>query len=77
MSEKTKATLLRAFHTFWQTALAYIIGALAVTFSGVNDLASFKSAAIGLLVAALSAGLSAVKNALITPPECKDCTEVQ
>lgn len=57
----TKETLLRAGRTFLQSALAYItVNAVYINLTG-NE-ASDKSAIIGLLVSAVSAGIAAAMN---------------
>ena len=54
----TKETLLRAGRTFLQSALAYItVNAVYINLTG--NKASDKSAIIGLLVSAMSAGIAA------------------
>lgn len=57
----TKETLRRAVRTFLQAFLGYIVVNLAmVDFTTFDE--AFKSAMLGLLVGALSAGLSALMN---------------
>ena len=57
----TKETFRRAVRTFLQAFLGYIVVNLAmVDFTTFDE--AFKSAMIGLLVGALSAGLSAIMN---------------
>ena len=57
----TKETAKRAFRTFGQAAVGYIIANLAVVdLTSGKDVA--KSALIGLGVSAVAAGLSAVMN---------------
>lgn len=57
----TKETLLRAGRTFLQSALAYItVNAVYINLTG--NKASDKSAIIGLLVSAVSAGIAAAMN---------------
>ena len=54
----TKETLIRAGRTFLQSALAYItVNAVYINLTG--NKASDKSAIIGLLVSAVSAGIAA------------------
>lgn len=57
----TKETLRRALRTFLQAFLGYIVANFAIVDVTTFDEA-FKSALIGLLVGALSAGLSAIMN---------------
>ncbi len=57
----TKKTLMRALRTFIQTAIGYAaINVVAIDFSASKQV--LKSALIGLGVAAVSAGVSAVMN---------------
>ncbi len=57
----TKQTIMRAFRTFIQTAIGYAaINIVAIDFSAPKQV--LKSALIGLGVAAVSAGVSAVMN---------------
>lgn len=57
----TKQTLIRALRTFIQTAIGYAaINIVAIDFSASKQV--LKSALIGLGVAAVSAGISAVMN---------------
>ncbi|MDY5376781.1 MAG: hypothetical protein SPG60_01890 [Eubacterium coprostanoligenes] len=57
----TKTTLKRAGRTFIQSALAYItVNVMYINFT--DDKVSVKSAVTGLLIAAVSAGISAVMN---------------
>lgn len=57
----TKETFKRAVRTFLQAFLGYVVVNLAmVDFTTVDE--AFKSAMLGLLVGALSAGLSALMN---------------
>ncbi|WP_177917244.1 hypothetical protein [uncultured Eubacterium sp.] len=57
----TKETLIRAGRTFLQSALAYItVNAVYINLTG--NKASDKSAIIGLLVSAVSAGIAAAMN---------------
>ena len=57
----TKNTLIRAFRTFLQAALSYMLVNLAAAdFSGDTDAA--KTVLTGLLVSSVAAGLAAVMN---------------
>ena len=57
----TKNTIYRAFRTFIQSSLAYIIvNATLIDFSSSND--ALKSALIGLLLSSIAAGLTAIMN---------------
>ena len=57
----TKETAKRALRTFIQTALAYICVNIAIVdFS--EEQAAIKSALVGLVISAVSAGLAAVMN---------------
>lgn len=65
----TKTTLKRAGRTFIQSALAYItVNVMYINFT--DDKVSVKSAVTGLLVAAVSAGISAVMNLEKKEGEC-------
>ena len=60
----TKPCLRRAFRTFLQTAIGYIVTNVTLTVGGLDltDGDVVKNALIGLAVAAVSAGASAVMN---------------
>lgn len=65
----TKTTLKRAGRTFIQSALAYItVNVVYINFT--DDKVSVKFAITGLLVAAVSAGISAVMNLEKKEGEC-------
>lgn len=65
----TKTTLKRAGRTFIQSALAYItVNVVYINFT--DDKVSVKSAVTGLLIAAVSAGISAVMNLEKKEGEC-------
>lgn len=65
----TKTTLKRAGRTFIQSALAYItVNVMYINFT--DDKVSVKSAVTGLLIAAVSAGISAVMNLEKKDGEC-------
>ena len=65
----TKTTLKRAGRTFIQSALAYItVNVMYINFT--DDKVSVKSAVTGLLIAAVSAGISAVMNPEKKEGEC-------
>ena len=65
----TKTTLKRAGRTFIQSALAYItVNVMYINFT--YDKVSVKSAVTGLLIAAVSAGISAVMNLEKKEGEC-------
>ena len=65
----TKTTLKRAGRTFIQSALAYItVNVMYINFT--DDTVSVKSAVTGLLIAAVSAGISAVMNLEKKEGEC-------
>jgi hypothetical protein len=61
MNSKAKAVLERAAWTFGQAFLAVFLTGLTVTVTHVQLKA--------LIVAAFAAGLSALKNMVLTPPE--------
>lgn len=60
----SKECLTRAFRTFLQTAIGYIITNISLYVGGIDfaDGDMLKNALIGLAVASLSAGASAVMN---------------
>ena len=65
----TKTTLKRAGRTFIQSALDYItVNVMYINFT--DDKVSVKSAVTGLLIAAVSAGISAVMNLEKKEGEC-------
>lgn len=65
----TKTTLKRAGRTFIQSALAYItVNVMYINFT--DDKVSVKSAVTGLLISAVSAGISAVMNLEKKEGEC-------
>ena len=65
----TKTTLKQAGRTFIQSALAYItVNVMYINFT--DDKVSVKSAVTGLLIAAVSAGISAVMNLEKKEGEC-------
>ena len=59
-----KPCVKRAFRTFFQTALGYVITNVTLALGGLdfNDGDVVKNALIGLAVAAVAAGASAVMN---------------
>lgn len=63
-----KEWLYRALRTFVQAVLGYIVANVAVTLSGLDlsDAPAIKAAIIGLVTAALAAGIAAVMN--LAPP---------
>ena len=69
MKEKLKDVATRAFKTFWQATVAYFIATFSTQLAGVDafDIDALKNAFIGLLIGALSAGLSAAWNGVISP----------
>ncbi|HPE95547.1 MAG TPA: hypothetical protein PLT66_05725 [Bacillota bacterium] len=57
---------IRAFKTFWQTAIPIVTAALAgVDYSGEGD--AVKTALIGAVITAAAAGLSAIYNGMVKP----------
>ena len=59
-----KETIRRAFRTFWQTAIGYIVTNIAIL-SDTETLQNtdiLKTTIIGLIISAISAGLAAVMN---------------
>lgn len=75
MSEQeVQAILVRGFHTFWQAFIAVFILGLTPVVSDVlktGSLSGAKSALLALVVAAVAAGLSGLKNIVVKPQEAK------
>ena len=68
MSEKFKDVVVRAFKTFWQTALASVIFAMPQIIENINaGWAVLKPLLISAGVGALAAGLSAAYNGVLKP----------
>lgn len=63
MNTNTRAIVERATWTFLQAFLAVFLAGLTITVSQVQLKA--------LVIAAFAAGLSALKNVVLTPPETK------
>ena len=66
---KPKDILIRALKTFWQAVVAYLATSFGSQIAGIEvfDFDALKNVAIGLLVGALAAGLSASWNGAIQP----------
>ena len=66
---KTKDILIRALKTFWQAVVAYLATSFGSQIAGIEvfNFDALKNVAIGLLVGALAAGLSAAWNGVIQP----------
>lgn len=60
-------TIMRVFHTFWQSLLAvFLVGVLPIFDSlKTGHYTDARTAGIALVVAAVAAGISAVKNAVV------------
>lgn len=57
----TKETIRRAFRTFFQSAVAYVmVNAVYINFTG--DRVSNKSSVVALMVSAVAAGISGAMN---------------
>ena len=69
MNEKVKDVLIRATKTFWQAVVAYFATSFGTQIAGVDvlDFDALKNVAIGLIVGAVAAGLSASWNGVIQP----------
>jgi hypothetical protein len=65
-----KDVAIRAFKTFWQSGIAYVVATLST--QGVEVLES-EGVICGLLIGALAAGISASWNGVIQPvlDKCK------
>lgn len=60
----TKDVAMRAFKTFWQSGIAYIVATLST--QGV-EVFEREGVFCGLLIGALAAGISASWNAVVQP----------
>jgi hypothetical protein len=60
----TKDVAMRAFKTFWQSGIAYIVATLST--QGVEMFES-EGVICGLLIGALAAGISASWNGVVQP----------
>ena len=69
MKEKLKDVATRAFKTFWQAMIAYLVATFGTQLAGVDvfDASALKNVLISLLIGALSAGISAAWNGVIQP----------
>ena len=65
MNAKLKDVLVRAFKTFWQSAIGYAVTALATM--NLFDGSVTRKAWLVFAAAALSAGVSAAWNGVIKP----------
>lgn len=59
-----KDMFYRAFRTFFQTAVGYIVTNIAIIFNSgeIENTELIKTALIGVVISSISAGLSAVMN---------------
>ena len=66
---KAKDILIRALKTFWQAVVAYLVTSFGTQIAGIEVFSfdALKNVAIGLLVGAIAAGLSAAWNGVIQP----------
>lgn len=68
MKEKAKDVAIRAFKTFWQTALASLLIATPKITENIGDgWDALKPVLLSALVGALAAGLSATYNGVLKP----------
>ena len=69
MNEKVKDILIRAMKTFWQAVVAYLATSFGTQMAGIDvfNFDALKNVAIGLIVGAVAAGLSASWNGVIQP----------
>lgn len=67
--ENLRDIATRAFKTFWQAAVSYIIINSEVFFTDITsfDLDKLKQFGLAIGIGALSAGLSALYNAVLRP----------
>lgn len=62
----TNPTLVKAFHTFWQSFVVVFAGGLFNVFNDFhNGLAGGRAALLALVLAAIASGLSALKSAYV------------
>ena len=74
MNANIRAIVVRAAHTFWQAFVAvFLLGIFGIlsTVLSTHNLSDATSALIALVIAAVAAGLSALKNAYVKPVEAK------
>ena len=64
-----KDVAIRAFKTFWQSGIAYLVATFSTQMGGVDvfDIEALKSVVGGLLIGALAAGISASWNGVMQP----------
>jgi hypothetical protein len=64
-----KDVAIRAFKTFWQSGIAYLVATFSTQMAGgdVFDIETLKSVVGGLLIGALAAGISASWNGVVQP----------
>ena len=69
MKEKVKDVSIRALKTFWQAVVAYFATSFGTQMAGIEvfNLDAVKNVAIGLIIGAVAAGLSATWNGVIQP----------
>lgn len=69
MNPKVKDVLIRALKTFWQAVIAYFATSFGTQIAGIDvfNFDALKNCAIGLIVGAVAAGLSASWNGVIQP----------
>lgn len=69
MTTKFKDVAIRAFKTFWQAALAYVVTSLGTTGFATGDFTAetMKTAGTAIVIGGVAAGLSAVYNAFFKP----------
>lgn len=60
---------IRAFKTFWQSSIAYLVATFSTEMMGVDvfDIEALKSVLASLFIGALAAGISASWNGAIQP----------
>ena len=64
-----KDVAIRAWKTFWQSCIAYLVATFSTQMAGVDvlDIDALKGVLGGLLIGALSAGISASWNGVVQP----------
>lgn len=72
--QEIHATLVRAFHTFWQTFLTVFVLGLTPVIADIlktHSLSGTSAALLALVLSSGAAGLSVLKNAYVKPVEAK------
>ena len=64
-----KDVAIRAFKTFWQSGIAYLVATFSTQMAGVDafDIESMRNVLASLFIGALAAGVSASWNGVVQP----------